>query len=74
MSDVGDGELSDLDLIKFKTTESADKPMNVDVKLFQDSFKAWRLEEWVLVFLHKSVFPEIKMMWYGKAGVHSIVF
>ena len=69
MSDVDDGELSDLAHVKFKTTESVDKPMSVDVKLVRDSFKAWRLEEWVSAFLHQSVFPETNMVWYRKLRV-----
>ena len=69
MSDVGDGELFDLDLIKLRTTESADKPMNIDVKPVRDYLKAWRLEEWVSSFLCKPVFPEINMVWYGKPRV-----
>ena len=69
MSNVGDGELSNLALIKFKTIELADKPMHVDLNLVWDYFKAWRLEEWVSTFLWKSVFPKIKMVWYGKPRV-----
>ena len=43
--------------------------MRVYVKLVRDSFKFWRLEEWVSAFLCKSVFPKIKMVWYGKPRV-----
>ena len=42
---------------------------DADVKPVRDSFKAWRLEEWVSTFLHKSVILEIKMAWYGKPRV-----
>ena len=46
-----------------------DRISDADVQPIRDSFRVWRLEEWVSTFLHKSVIPEIKMMWYGKARV-----
>lgn len=72
MSDVGDGELSDLALINFSTTELVDKSISVDVEPVRNPFKIQRPGEWVFEFLlvvHQSIFPKVKKLWHGKLRI-----
>jgi len=69
-----DDELSDLVLTNLNMIELPAKAISADGEPVRDSFKIWKPGKWIFKFphaVHKSIFQEIKMVWYGKSRVTS---